>query len=140
VVREKDSAGALHLPKAALDIIRAQPQTGNPYVFGMRQDKPFSGFSVAKTAFDAKLPDIEPWVIHDCRRTARSLMSRAGIASEHAERVMGHAIGGVEGIYDRHDYSPEKADALQALANLIDGIIHPRGDKVVPMQKRAKRR
>ena len=25
---------------------------------------------------------------------------------------MGHAIGGVEGIYDRHRYCDEKADAL----------------------------
>jgi len=33
-----------------------------------------------------------------------------------AERVMGHAIGGVEGIYDQHHYFDEKADALQRLA------------------------
>ena len=141
--REKENAGLLQLPKVALDIIRAQPQlAGNPYVFGMRQDKPFSGFSVTKTEFDKqlrekKLPDLEPWVIHDLRRTARSLMSRAGIRPDIAERVMGHAINGVEGIYDRHSYADEKRDALAALANLIDGIIRPR-DNVTPIRKRAK--
>jgi hypothetical protein len=65
-------------------------------------------------------------------------MSRAGVASEHAERVMGHAIGGVEGIYNRHQYRAEKADALARLATLIDGIVNPR-DNVTPMHKRAKR-
>jgi integrase len=136
--REKDTAGSLQLPQAALDIIRAQPRlASNPYVFGMRQDKPFSGFGVTKTAFDAKLP-IERWVIHDLRRTARSLMSRAGISSEHAERVMGHALAGVEGVYDRHSYAAEKAHALARLAALVDGIVNPR-ENVTTMRKRAKR-
>jgi hypothetical protein len=52
------------------------------------------------------------------------LMSRAGVQSEHAERVLGHAIGGVEGIYNRHTYDVEKADALTKLAALIHQIIH----------------
>ncbi len=47
-----------------------------------------------------KLTDVAPWTIHDLRRTARSLMSRAGVSSEHAERVLGHVIGGVEGVYN----------------------------------------
>ena len=33
---------------------------------------------------------------------------------------MGHAIPGVEGVYDRHRYDVEKAHALQALSDLID--------------------
>ena len=51
---------------------------------------------------------VDGWTLHDLRRTARSLMSRAGVPSEHAERVLGHVIKGVEGIYDRHGYSEEK--------------------------------
>ena len=138
--REKDTAGSLHLPQAALDIINSQVRlASNPYVFGMRQDKPFSGFSVTKTAFDKELPGLEPWVIHDLRRTARSLMSRAGVLDNHAERVMGHAIGGVKGVYDRHTYRDEKADALKRLAALIDGIVHPR-ENVVPISKPGKRK
>jgi integrase len=141
--REKDTAGTLVLPEMALAIIRAQPQLAtNPHVFAGRGGGPFSGFSATKTAFDHKLPaDMPAWVIHDLRRTARSLLSRAGIRPDIAERVMGHAIAGIEGVYDRHSYRDEKADALARLANLIDGIVHPR-DNVTPMiqKKRAKRR
>ena len=61
-----------------------------------------SGWSKRKRGLDAKvaaeLPDVPQWQLHDLRRTARSLMSRAGVPSEHAERVMGHAIAGVGGL------------------------------------------
>jgi integrase len=138
--REKDSARSLMLPPAALNIIRAQPRLGeNPYVFASaRSDGPITGLSMTKRAFDSRLSGVAPWTIHDLRRTARSLMSRAGVSSEHAERVLGHAIAGVEGVYDQHKYSDEKAEALRKLAALIDGIVHPR-DNVLTIG-RAKRK
>ena len=37
---------------------------------------------------------------------------------------MGHAIAGVEGVYDRHRYDEEKADALVRLADLIESIVN----------------
>jgi integrase len=138
--REKDSAGSLMLPSVALDIIKAQPRLGNnPFVFAGRGNGAVNGFSKLKRRLDSRLSGVEPWVLHDLRRSARSLMSRAGIASEHAERVMGHAIGGVEGVYDRHAYKAEKADALRRLATLIDSIVHPR-ENVLPLAKRSRRR
>jgi integrase len=139
--REKGSAGELILPSAALDIIRAQPHVGdNPHVLAGRGDGHISGYSKAKRQLDAKLPDMPQWQLHDLRRTARSLLSRAGVRPDIAERVMGHAIGGVEGVYDRHSYRAEKADALARLAALIHGIVNPREENVVPMAKRKKRR
>jgi integrase len=138
--REKGNAGAIMLPPAALDIIRSQDRIGDsPYVFPAgRGNGHLCGFSEIKRDFDAELSDVAPWVLHDLRRTARSLMARAGTRPDIAERVMGHAIVGVEGIYDRHVYRDEKADALARLATLIDGIVHSKPN-VVPMQKPAKR-
>jgi integrase len=125
--REKDTAGLLVLPRVALAILVKQPRLeSNPYVFAGRGSGPYRGFSQAKTAFDGRLSGVAAWVIHDLRRTARSLMSRAGVRPDIAERVMGHAIAGVEGVYDRHSYRDEKADALRRLAALIDGVINPR--------------
>ena len=123
-------------PTWRCDIIEAQPHLGdNPYVFAGRGDGHMSGYSKAKKLFDAKLPDIEPWVIHDLRRTARSLLSRAGVSSEHAERVMGHVAQGVEAVYDRHQYRDEKADALKKLSALIQTILHPRRGNVTPIKR-----
>jgi integrase len=133
--REKENAGTIVLGEAALAVVRSQPRfASNPYVFAGR-DGLFNNFSVGKSRIDAK-SGVTGWRLHDLRRTARSLMSRAGISSEHAERLMGHAIGGIEAIYDRHSYADEKAAALARLAALIDIIVMPKAfprANVVPM-------
>ena len=133
--REKGAGGELKLPEAAIAMVRAQPRLGgSPYVFAAARSvngkahASMSGWSKRKRALDAKialeLPGMPQWQLHDLRRTARSLMSRAGVPSEHAERVMGHAVSGVEGVYDRHAYLDEKAAALRRLAALIERIVH----------------
>lgn len=138
--REKGNAGTLQLPKLALDIIAQQPRISqSPFVFpAKRGDGPISGHSKFKATFDKKC-GVTGWAVHDLRRSARSLMARAGVPGPIAERVLGHAIAGVEGIYDRHRYEHEKADALQKLADLITNIINPTpGDRVVPLRGVAK--
>ncbi|AUX77997.1 integrase/recombinase family protein [Sinorhizobium fredii] len=150
--RQKGVGGALQLPEAARKIVAGQNRIGeNPYVFPGRGNGHFQGWSPCKRVFDEKLltglredmaergdyPDLaklEPWVIHDLRRTARSLMSRAGVRSDIAERVMGHVIPGVEGVYDRHSYFEEKKDALNRLAALIETIVNPPAANVTPLR------
>jgi integrase len=131
--REKGNAGELVLPEAAVAIIEEKHPLANghsPYIFPASHGGGYvSGWSKMKRAFDAKVSvtslTIAPWAFHDLRRTARSLMSRAGVSSDIAERVMGHAIAGVEGVYDRHQYRDEKADALKRLAQQIMDIVIP---------------
>ena len=132
--RAKGVGGALQLPEMTRKVVAEQNQLGkNPYVFPGRGDACFNSWSKCKRALDEDVK-IAPWVIHDLRRTARSLMARAGVRPDIAERVMGHAIQGVEGVYDRHGYFDEKADALKRLAGLIEGILRPK-DNVVPMER-----
>jgi hypothetical protein len=59
-------------------------------------------------------------------------MSRAGISSDHAERCLGHVIGGVRAVYDRHEFHAEKKQSFEALAALIDRIVNP-GHNVVQL-------
>ena len=61
-------------------------------------------------------------------------MSRADVRPDIAERVLGHAIQGVEGVYDRHSYREEKAHALKALAGLMDNILRPESAKVTRLR------
>ena len=116
----------------ALDIIHEQPRVaGNPHVLpAARGDGPLNGFSKPKAAFD-KACGVSNWTLHDLRRTSRSLMSRAGVRPDISERVLGHAIAGVEGVYDRHHYDQEKADALAKLARLIESIVKPTAGNVI---------
>jgi integrase len=136
--REKGTGGDLLLPEMALTIIRSRPRlANNPYVFPGPQTRAFTGFSYGKQQLDAKLPAMPQWGLHDLRRTSRSLMSRAGVRPDIAERVLGHAMGGVEGIYDRHSYRDEKGQALRMLAGLLENILRPEGPKVVSIHKTA---
>jgi integrase len=144
--REKGNAIELQLPQLALDAIATLPSyKSNPHLFASARGVGcMSGFSKMKKALDGKVEAIKPgvptWTLHDLRRTARSLMSRCGVSSEVAERVLGHAAIGVKGVYDRHSYASEKTDALQRLAALLESIINPRSDTVVPMRKPRARR
>jgi hypothetical protein len=62
-------------------------------------------------------------------------MSRAGVPSDHAERCLGHVIGGVRGVYDRHEYHREKARAFEMLAGEIERIVEGGSGEVVPMRR-----
>jgi len=154
--REKGNGGKLKLLGAALDIIEAQPEVeGNPYVFAgsprgrrrkslaNKEEPPtFNSWSKRKAQLDAKLPRGMPhWTIHDLRRTARTLLARAGVRSEVAEHLLGHAIPGMEGVYNRYEYYKEKAVALSELDVLLNEIVNPPPPdrKVVPLRGVARR-
>ena len=149
--REKGNAGELKLPDAALAIIQQQPRLGDsPYVFAGRRagrggEHAFAtNFGKRKAALDVKVAAAlgetpPPWTLHDLRRTARSLMSRAGVRPDIGERVLGHVQPGIQSVYDRHAYLDEMAAALAKLEALIDSIVNTR-DTVVPMRKPAKKR
>jgi integrase len=130
-----------HVPlsDAARTAIEAQPRIdGCDYVFPSRTKTPFSGFAKSKARLDKavllymqkrakKGAEVEPppnWTLHDLRRTAKTLMVRAGVRPDISERVLGHVIAGVEGTYDRHSYAEEKRDALEKLAAIIERILN----------------
>jgi integrase len=119
------------LSEAAQRIIAEQPKIGE-YVFSVDGMRPFSGYSYHKRLFD-KASGTSGWTLHDLRRTARSLMARAGVPSEHAERALGHVIPGVAGTYNRYDYHSEKVRAYERLATLIESIVRPQAN-VVPIR------
>jgi integrase len=121
-------AGAEHvvpLSAAALDVL---PKAGE-LIFTVDDVSPIGGFSRLKRDFDLAVP-LPPWTLHDLRRTVRSLMSRAGVSADVAERCLAHAIGGVRGVYDRHAYLEEKRQAFDALAALVQRIVDPQPNVV----------
>ena len=124
------------LSKAAQEILAKLPHIVScPFVFTSDGRSALGGFSRRKQRFDAAC-GVADWTIHDLRRTARSLMSRAGVNPDHAERCLGHVIGGVRETYDRHAYHAEKKKAFEALAAQIECIINPPQGDVVPLRGR----
>lgn len=71
---------------------------------------------------------IERWTIHDLRRTAATHMARLGVDEIVVERVLGHRIGGVKGVYNRYRYLDEKRAALALWAKELGAQPQSAGD------------
>jgi integrase len=130
-----DTDVTLPLSSAAMKVFEQIPRIhGCPFVFSTDGRSPISGFSTFKLRFDAAC-GVKDWRLHDLRRTARSLLSRAGISPDTAERCLGHKITGVRGVYDQHSYVVEMRHAFEALASQIDRIVNPPPANVVALKE-----
>jgi integrase len=116
----------------AWTIIAAQPTGGNGGEFVFVRSR--SRFDAAKKKLNAAM-GVEDFVTHDLRRVARSLLSRARVESDVAEMCLGHVLGGVRGIYDRHAYLEEKRSAYEALEREVDLVINPPSGDVIPFRR-----
>lgn len=91
------------------------------FVFTTTGTTSISGWSRAKSQLNTLAP-IEPWRIHDLRRTVATGLQRLGIGLQVIEAVLGHVSGsrrGIVGVYQRHDFADEKRKALEAWAAFV---------------------
>jgi integrase len=117
------------LSDAAQEILAKTPRiAGSDYVFSATGGR-LGGFTRRKREID-EASGVTGWRLHDLRRTARSLMARAGVPDRHAEACLGHTIKGVEGTYNRHNYNLEMFIAYKKLAALLGQIVDPQPNVV----------
>ncbi|MGQ9372054.1 tyrosine-type recombinase/integrase [Azospirillum sp. ST 5-10] len=116
---------------------------GNDAAPGDTTGKPFNGFSKAKERLDAavlelrrkeakargddpeRVKPLEPWTLHDLRRTAATGMARLGVPRLVISKIENHVEGGVTAIYDRYAYQSEKRDALERWAARVRVVVEP---------------
>jgi integrase len=129
--RHKSKSDAtVALSAAAKSVLAGLPHIeGCDFVFTRDGRKPMSGFSRAKETIDGA-SGVENWTLHDLRRTARSLLSRAGVDADIAERCITHVIPGARATYDRHKYVKEMRLAFETLAAQIERIVNPQPNVV----------
>jgi len=111
--------------------------------------KPVNGFSKAKERLDRRLlrslralarmrqlaqaPTIEPWVIHDVRRTMRTGLSALPVPDLVRELVIAHTKPGLHKVYDQHAYLDEKRRALDLWAARLRSVVAPLTANVVSL-------
>lgn len=112
---------AVPLSSLVVAELQANPRKPGGYVFTTRDDgkRPIGAFNDIKaqldTAMRAIAGPIEPWVLHDLRRSATTGMAAIEIKPVVLEAVLNHRSGivsGVAEVYNKHPYLPEKRDAL----------------------------
>lgn len=123
----------LTMPPMAMEVLSGiYAREGRDLVFGSRAG-PFSGWSKAKAELDARMlaalqaergskAKLEPWRLHDLRRTAATRMGDLGTQPHVVEAVLNHISGskaGVAGIYNRAAYRDEKRAALALWAGRV---------------------
>jgi integrase len=80
--------------------------------------------------------EIEPFTVHDLRRTGSTLLHEAGYNTDWIEKALAHEQRGVRAVYNKAGYAEQRRKMLQEWADLIDGWRHKA--EVLPL-KRAKR-
>ena len=133
------------LAPQGVEILRAlERRDARALVFGSRKG-PFSGWSKAKAALDARVSatlgqsPATPWRLHDIRRTVATRMADLGVQPHVIEAVLNHISGhkaGVAGVYNRATYANEKRHALELWARHVGTIVRGDASNIVPLAKR----
>jgi len=129
------------LSDQAADILRGLPRIdGSDFVFTFSGQKPLSGYSLIKNRLDSILPaDMQPWTLHDIRRSVASGLARLGTNLPIIEKVLNHVSGsfsGVAGVYQRHSFADEKRAALAAWARHVESIANGGDSNIVELTMR----
>jgi len=134
---ERNKSGrAFDLPLTALlvETLQALPQIG-PMVFTLDGKRPMAVHQlIEQVRGDAGLLDVR---LHDLRRTLRTGLAELGVSFEIAERVLNHAVPGLERVYNRHTYAAEKRAALALWAEHVLALVEKREATVVAFRPAA---
>lgn len=132
----------VYLSRQALDIMVAlKTCAGNSkYLLPSRYDAdaPMSratfnrvSYSVVEKAKAEGLP-LEPFTIHDLRRTGSTLLNELGFNSDWIEKCLAHEDGrSSRGVYNKAEYEHQRRHMLQEWADLVDAWCE--GRKRVPV-------
>jgi integrase len=94
----------------------------SPFLFpAARGEKQFVAWSQHKKSFDAATRaagyDVQPWTLHDLRRTFATNMASLGTPIHVTEKLLHHVSGttsGIVAVYQRHSYMDEMRQATEA--------------------------
>lgn len=131
---KNDKTHLIHLAPKATEILRSLPTAGGGgSLFTTTGKTPVSGFTRARQKLATAMNDlggveVEPFTLHDLRRTAATGMAGLGIAPHVVDRILNHSTGKISGvarIYNRHEYLTERKIALEAWARHVEGLVTP---------------
>jgi integrase len=132
--REKaknDQGHDVHLSQQAVDLLLALPRIEGGLVFSTNGRTAVSGFSRSKERLDGLMAksighEVDPWILHDLRRTAATGMAGLRVLPHVVDRILNHTSGTIRGVarvYNRFEYGEERKAALEAWGRKVDAIV-----------------
>ncbi|HEA3286498.1 TPA: tyrosine-type recombinase/integrase [Pasteurella multocida] len=64
--------------------------------------------------------EIDPFTIHDLRRTASTLLNEKGFNTDWIEKALAHEQQGVRAVYNKAEYAEQRKDMMQKWADMVD--------------------
>jgi integrase len=132
---KSEVAHEIPLTPKTIEILKALPAFKDGYLLSSSGgQRPITGMALMKARLDAIIADrrkqnglaaMPGWVLHDLRRTVRTRLSDLGVDAFIAERVIGHALPGLHGVYDQGWHRTQKRDALARWEALLLSIVEP---------------
>jgi len=112
------------LSDLAHQILKETPVLDETWAFPSprREGQPIRNFGTARRSI-RRLSGIGDFTAHDLRRTCMTGITRLGFSRFVADQIANHVQPGVGRVYDRYDYMKEKAEALDAWARHLRGLI-----------------
>jgi hypothetical protein len=146
------SAPALSVLVGLPEIDPAEDENGARrvrYLLSLNGRAPYSNFGWAKANLDRHILEarwevdpeakaMEPWRLHDIRRTGAAGLQQLGFRLEVIEATLGHISGsraGVAGVYQRHRFAAEVRQALDAWGRHVDVLVSGESDNVIAMAR-----
>jgi integrase len=90
--------------------------------------RPFTAWSKNKRRLDSLLLDMDPWTLHDLRRTWSTNAARLDVAPHITDRVLSHVSGSlspVARVYNRYKYEEAVRDAVRRIESHIMELVRP---------------
>jgi integrase len=139
---KRSKAHNVYLSRQALDIMIAlKTCAGNSkYLLPSRYDAdaPMSRatfnrvtYAVVERAKKERLP-VEPFTVHDLRRTASTLLNELGFNSGWIEKCLAHEDGrSSRGVYNKAEYEVQRRHMMQEWSDIVDAWVA--GEKHMPV-------
>ena len=150
---ERFKSNATHmipLSTLAMEIVDTLPRfnRGDHLFSTTNGERPINGFSNAKKDLDRRMlralrayarmngadpkkVKLDPFVLHDVRRTVRTRLSGLRVSEPVAEMIIGHSKKGLERIYNQHKYLDQMREALEEWAVKLRSIVQPPTSNVI---------
>jgi hypothetical protein len=99
-------------------------KTSSGFLCATNGRAPFSGWSQANRRLDAqsRVTDLR---LHDLRRTAKTNWQKLKIPFEVRQMMSAHAVAGVQGVYERHDWAAECRAGFEAWSRYVHSLVDP---------------
>lgn len=132
--------------KTGVEIVRPVPEILRQWVTDVHEETKHTGYvlgslrireSVSKIGgkIGKRLGHEKQWSLHDLRRTLSTHLSDLGVEFYVVEQLLGHALPGVAGVYNRSKFMAKKLDALELWTTYLNSIAGADSKVIILKQK-----